>query len=47
MNKNKNSTSKIVDGKISFDNSIKGKLLRTLNTVNHETIAVRPHQVDV
>ena len=40
MIKNNNSTSKIVDEKISCDNSIKGKLLRTFNTVNHEIIAV-------
>ena len=33
MNKNNNSTSKTVDEKISCDNSIKGKLLCTFNTV--------------
>ena len=31
MNKNNNSTSKMVDEKISCDSSIKGKLLRTFN----------------
>ena len=36
MNKNNNSTSKMVDEKISCDSSIKGKLLRTFNTVNDE-----------
>ena len=36
MNKNNNSTSKMVDEKISCDSSIKGKLLRTFNTVNYE-----------
>ena len=42
MIKNNNSrpTSKIVDEKISSDNSIKGKLFRTFNTVNHEINAV-------
>ena len=40
MNKNNNSTSKKVDEKTSVDSSIKGKLLRTFNTVNHEIIGV-------
>ena len=35
MNKNNNSTSEMVDEKISCDSSIKGKL-RTFNTVNDE-----------
>ena len=36
MNKNNNSTSKMVDEKNSCDSSIKDKLLRTFNTVNDE-----------
>ena len=40
MNKNNNSTSRIVDEKIICDSSIKGKLVRTFNTVNHEIIEV-------
>ena len=36
MNKNNKSTSKIVDEKNSRDSTIKGKLLRTFNTVNDE-----------
>ena len=36
MSKNNNSTSKMVDEKISCDSSIKGKLLKTFNTVNDE-----------
>ena len=40
MIKNNNSTSKIVDEKISSDNTIKGKLFRTFDTVNHEINAV-------
>ena len=36
MNKNNNSTSKMVNEKIICDSSIKGKLLRTFNTVNDE-----------
>ena len=40
MNKNNNSTNKMVDKKTSYDSSIKGKLLRTFNTVNHEIIRV-------
>ena len=36
MNKNNNNTSKIVDGKISCDSSIKGKMLRTFNKVKDE-----------
>ena len=36
MNKNNNSTSKMVDEKISCDSGIKGMLLRMFNTVNDE-----------
>ena len=36
MSKNNNSTSKMVDEKISCDSSIKGKLLKTFYTVNDE-----------
>ena len=34
MNKNNNSTNKMVDKKTSYDSRIKGKLLRTFNTMN-------------
>ena len=36
MNKNNKSTSKMVDEKNRCDSIIKGKLLRTFNTVNDE-----------
>ena len=36
MNNNNNSTSNMVDEKISCDSSIKGMLLRTFNTINAE-----------
>ena len=36
MNKSNKSTSKMVDEKNSCDSSIKGKSLRTFNTVNDE-----------
>ena len=38
MNNYNNSTSKMVDEKTNCDSSIKGKLLTTFNTVNHEII---------
>ena len=38
MNKNNNSTSKIVDEKICCDNSI--NVIKNINTVNYEMIAV-------
>ena len=40
MNKNNTITSTMIDEKTSCDSSIKGKLLRTFNTVNHEIIGV-------
>ena len=41
MNKNNNSTSKMVDEKISCDSSIKGKLLRTFNTVYSSNVKIK------
>ena len=41
MNKNNNSSSKMVDEKISCDSSIKGKLLRTNDEINSSNVKIK------